>query len=45
MAAAVGRDVEAEVKEKLRKAREFKEKGNEHFRQQQVKKAIKSYHR
>ncbi|XP_050723151.1 tetratricopeptide repeat protein 9C-like [Eriocheir sinensis] len=44
MAAAGGPSVETVVKEKLVKAKEFKVKGNEHFKQQQVKKAIKSYH-
>ncbi|KAK3863169.1 hypothetical protein Pcinc_031022 [Petrolisthes cinctipes] len=32
------------IRQKLTKARELKEKGNEHFKQQQVKKAIQSYH-
>lgn len=44
MAAMESTAVEAVVKEKLSQAREFKEKGNEHFKQQQIKKAIKSYH-
>lgn len=44
MASAESPGIEGVVKEKLSRAREFKEKGNEHFKQQQVRKAIKSYH-
>lgn len=37
--------MEENVLQKLTKAKEFKQKGNEHFKQQQLKKAIQSYHR
>ncbi|XP_071515724.1 tetratricopeptide repeat protein 9C-like isoform X2 [Panulirus ornatus] len=36
--------MEEGVLQKLTKAKEFKQKGNEHFKQQQLKKAIQSYH-
>ncbi|XP_069163102.1 tetratricopeptide repeat protein 9C isoform X2 [Procambarus clarkii] len=37
-------DAEKAVVEKLTSAKEFKQKGNEHFKDKQLKKAIKSYH-
>lgn len=36
---------EERIQHKLAKAVDFKQKGNDHFKQQQLKKAIRNYHR